>query len=146
MAGFLTAALLLVVMVPDKGEVVRLVTQDGSGEHRDTELWIAELDGQTYIRASNPNARWLARLQSKAPASIERDGHLVEIETIVDDDPQIRERLSRAMSEKYGLADRIWGLMRSSDCVAIRIRTLDTGAPIGSAGTPGTLPALLDRE
>ncbi len=128
-AGFLIAALLLVVMVPDKGEVVRLITEDEAGEHRETELWIAELDGRTYFRSSSPDSRWLARLRSEAPASLERGGHSVEIETVVENDPQVRARLDRAMSEKYGLADWLWGLLRSSDCVAIRVSSLD--APLG---------------
>ncbi|MBW2294578.1 MAG: DUF2255 family protein, partial [Deltaproteobacteria bacterium] len=142
LAGFSIAAVLLVVMIPDKGEVVRLITDDEAGEHRETELWIAEVDGQTYFRASSPDSRWLARLRSEAPASLERGGHSVEIETTVEDDPQIRARLDRAMSEKYGLADRLWGLMRSPDCVAIRVeprvRPLDSGVVIGSAGSQAT--------
>jgi len=150
LAGLLIAALLLVVMVPDKGEVVRLITNDEAGEHRETELWIAEVDGQSYFRASSPDSRWLVRLRSEAPARLERDGHSVEIETMVEDDPQIRARLDRAMSEKYGLADRLWGLMRASDCVAIRvesrIRPQDSGAPMGFVGSRTTPAAPLGPE
>jgi hypothetical protein len=131
LAGFLTAGLLFVVMVPDKGEVIRLITEDEAGEQRVTELWIATLDGQEYIRASDPDAHWLARLQSTGPARIERDGETVEIETIVDDDPRIRAQLNGAMSEKYGLADRLWGMLGDRSA-SIPIR-LDPAEGLASA-------------
>ena len=150
LAGCLTAALLILVMVPDKGEVVQLITENGMGEPLETELWIVELDGELYFRGSNPDARWLTRLRSGAPASLERKGQRVEIEASFEDDPEIRARLSRAMSEKYGLADRLWGLMRSSDFVAIRIfwRRPSPGAvdSIGSVGSLGTHAGPLDPE
>jgi len=146
LAGFLTAGLLFVVMIPDKGEVVRLISVDAAGNDRETELWIADIDGHAYIRASHPDSRWLSRLQSGAPASLERAGHTVEIETIVDDDPQIRARLEIAMAEKYGLADRLWGLMRSAEFVAIRVGPLHSATSIGAVASSASSPAPPDPE
>ncbi len=145
-AGFLTATLLLAVIVLDKGEVVQLITQDPAGQRRETQLWIAELDGRAYFRAGDSRAGWLARLQSSASATLERNGRAVEIETFVEDQPQVRERLNRAMAQKYGLADRIWSFLRSSDCVPIRIRPLVLGVRDASVGSQGARPARLEPE
>ncbi len=145
-AGFSIATLLLAVIVLDKGEVVQLITQDPAGQRRETQLWIAELDGRAYFRAGDSRAGWLARLQSSASATLERNGRAVEIETFVEDQPQVRERLNRAMARKYGLADRIWGFLRSSDCVPIRIRPLELGVRDASVDSQSARPARLEPE
>lgn len=145
-AGFLTATLLLAVIVLDKGEVVQLITRDPAGQRRETQLWIAELDGHAYFRAGDSGAGWLTRLQSNASATLERNGRAVEIETFVEDEPQVRERLDRAMAQKYGLADRIWGFLRSPDCVPIRIRSLEPGVRGASVGSQGARSARVEPE
>lgn len=131
-AGGLTAAIVLAVLLPDKGEVIRLVTRDTEGQLRDTELWIADLEGQAYFRAGSPRVAWLARLESGVPSYLDRQGRMIEIATQVDHDPKLIARLNRAMAEKYGFADRVWGWVRTRDPVAIRILPVEMGETTAS--------------
>jgi hypothetical protein len=130
--GYLTAAIVLAVLILDKGEIVRLVTQDTEGQRRDTDLWIVDVEGQAFFRAGNPRVDWLARLESGEPSYLERGGRMIEIETQVDPDPKLLARLNRAMTEKYGFADRIWGWVRTWDPVAIRIHPVAVGQTTAS--------------
>jgi hypothetical protein len=145
-AGCMTAAIVLAVLIPDKGEVVRLMTRGPTGEQRETDLWIAEVEGDAFFRAGSPRVDWLARLESAEPSYVVRQGRVIEIQTQVEDDPRVRALLNRAMAEKYGLADRIWGLVRSSDPVAIRIQPVLSRETIASENEPDDFPAQLDPE
>ena len=71
---------------------------------------------------------------------------MIEIQTQVEDDPRVRALLKQAMADKYGLADRIWGLVRSSDPVAIRIQPVLSRETIASENEPDDFPAQLDPE
>ncbi len=135
--GCLTAVLLLAALVPDKGEVVRLITLDAEGRVHETDLWIVDIDDQMYLRAGSRRVGWLARLQSDATATLERSNRRFEIETSVEDDAETRTRLDRAMAQKYGMADRAWSLVRSPIPVAIRVRVLGAGTQISSPGLHG---------
>ena len=123
-AGVVTAVLVLGVLIPDKGEVVRLITHDTVGQPLDTELWIADLPAGAYLRAGNSNVKWRARLSSGGAASLERNGESVLIETFVVEDAKTLAAVDRAMAEKYGAADRMWGVIRSDDLVVIRVNSL----------------------
>jgi hypothetical protein len=119
--GCLTAAIVFAVVIPEKGEVVRLMTHDAKGQQRDTDLWIADVEGQAYFRAGSPQVEWLDRLGSKQKIYLERDGDVSEINAAVENDPRLRDLLDEAMEQKYGLQDHLWSLIRSSNPVAIRI-------------------------
>lgn len=139
--GFLTAAIVLAVLIPDKGEVVRLVTQDADGQQRYTDLWIAEIDGHAFFRAGNPGVGWLARLEASDRTYLEREGRTLEIETLIENDPEIRDQLNLAMAEKYGFVDRVWGWVRSLDPVAIRIHPVGLNEVAGPNQSHAKLPA-----
>lgn len=119
--GVLTAALVLAVTLADEGEVVRLITMDETDQPRNTQLWIVEVDGQSYLRAGDDGSAWLGRLQTGVTASLKRDGKVVGIASSIETAADIRERVDSAMSEKYGFADRIWDVVRSSNRVIIHI-------------------------
>ena len=123
-AGVLTALLVIAVIGLDEGEVVRLITHDEAGQPRDTELWIADLPNGSYIRAGSADVRWLARLRNDNEAMLERNGESVKVEITVANDPGTLEAVTRSMAEKYGMADRIFDLVRSPDPVVIRLDSL----------------------
>lgn len=144
--GCLTAAILFAVTIPDKGEVVRLTTRDAEGQERDTDLWIAEVEGEVYFRAASPRVNWLARLESSDRSYLEREGRMIEIETEVEHDLKLQALLNRAMAQKYGLADRIWGSVRSSNSVAIRIRPVVSHETVAQQDEQEELPTHLDAQ
>lgn len=119
--GVMTAALVVAVTLTDEGEVVHLITMDETGQPRDTQLWIVEVDGQSYLRAGGDDLAWLGRLQTGKSASLKRDGKAVKIASSIETAADIRARVDSAMSEKYGFADGVWDVVRSSNYVIIHI-------------------------
>ena len=77
---------------------------------------------------------------------LQRNDIEYEVEGVVEEDEQLCSRLNRAMSEKYGFADRIWGLIRRADAVAIRIRARVAEMPIALGDPPDSdaTPARVD--
>lgn len=130
--GCLTAAIVLAAIIPEKGEVVQLMTRDPEGQQRETDLWITEVEEQTFIRAGSSRVAWLSRLASSEPAYLRREGQVIEIESQMVNDPELRARVDRAMAEKYGLADDIWSVVRSSSPVAIRVHPVLSNETLAS--------------
>jgi hypothetical protein len=96
----------------DEGEVVQLTTFDDADRGHETDLWIVDVDGRTYLRADLPGAEWLARLRANPEAELRRDGGRERVRAAVVEDPELRSAVERAMAEKYGLADRLVGVIR----------------------------------
>jgi hypothetical protein len=91
----------------DEGEVVNLTTVDANGARFETQVWIVEIDGVSWLRAGRPRAKWLARLRANPAVELER-GEEVKLYTAIPvDDPSARDAVNRAMAEKYGDADRM---------------------------------------
>jgi hypothetical protein len=106
--GLLTGLVVMVaVFGVDEGEVVNLTTVDADGALFDTQLWIVDIDGTGWLRAGRPVAHWLARVRAHPAVEVKR-GESVGLYTAVPvDDATMRERVNRAMAEKYGTADRM---------------------------------------
>jgi len=119
--GILTAIFVIGALMADEGEVVTLVTRDAERDHR-THVWIVDVEGQVYLRANQPDALWLERLRARPEVEIvDHVGPEKEPRryyAVIDPDPILRERVNRAMAEKYGFADRVWGRL------GIRSRTV----------------------
>ena len=52
--GAVAGALVTGSLLIDEGELVMLVTTDDQLHHRETRLWVADVEGQVYLRASTP--------------------------------------------------------------------------------------------
>ena len=140
----LTVALVVFVTAfgIDEGEVVNLSTVDASGAQFETQLWIIEQDGQLYLRAGRPAARWLARLRAHPEVKVERAGTTTAYLAVPVYDSATREAVNRAMAEKYGRADRLIGrLFDRSQTVPIRLEPLPPGTRSVSAPTPSEADA-----
>lgn len=106
---YLIAALLALAIVvfgsqmlaSETGEVVVLTSQgpDGSG---DTRLWVVDLEGVQYLRAS-PDSGWYQRLLAEPDARLERNGetHPYRTETRL----MLAADINALMREKYGWRD-----------------------------------------
>jgi hypothetical protein len=117
--GGLVAVLVLGAVSIDEGEVVALTTFDAEGRDYLTQLWIVDLEGQSYLRSAAPDNAWLERLRARPEAVLARGEE------------------DRAMAEKYGASDRLYSvLFDRSGSVPVRIepRTVD-GATVSRRGS-----------
>jgi hypothetical protein len=107
--GMAVAAIVIASSTVDEGEVVTLISQNGSGAYYDTQLWIVDVDGRLYLRAGSPGAQWLARLREHPDVVLKRADQTLAFTALPKDDPQIRATVNERMAAKYGYADRLWG-------------------------------------
>jgi len=109
--GLAAAVLVLSPALLDEGEIVVLTVIDDAGRERDTDLWVVDLDGVSYLRAARPDARWLSWMIARPDVVLTRAGSKRALRAIPDDRRETFERVRRAMAVKYGLADRLWGIV-----------------------------------
>ena len=105
--GLLIAGVLAGVMLVDEGELVTLRTQGPDGAHYDTQLWVIEREGEFYLRAHFPGAKWLTRLRNHPEVEIRRGDASESFLALPVDDPEVRRAVNQAMAAKYGFADRL---------------------------------------
>jgi hypothetical protein len=97
------------------GEVVTLYTRDAQGREYQTSLWVAEQDGRLWLRAGRPGSGWLKRLVETPEVRLERAGVLGDYRAVVVM-PQ-RDRINTLMTDRYGWADQVIGLLRDPEAV-----------------------------
>jgi hypothetical protein len=96
----------------DEGEVVQLTTFDARDHAHETDLWIVDVGGESYVRADIPGVGWLDRLREHPEAELRRNGSHERVHAEPVDDPQLRAAVAEAMAAKYGLANRLVGALR----------------------------------
>jgi hypothetical protein len=102
------------------GEVVTLETYDPRGTMFSTSLWIVDLYGEEWLRASDPEASWVRRLRETPNVVLIRDGVRKGYLAVIVED--FSGRINDGMREKYGFADQLTGLLRDPEQVlAIRL-------------------------
>jgi hypothetical protein len=120
--GLVLAAVAIASGWVDEGEVVQLTTYDARDHEHETDLWIVDVDGIRYVRADLPGADWLERLRANPEAELRRNGDLERVRAAPVDDPAVRAEVERAMAAKYGMLDRLVGVIRDeAKAVAVRI-------------------------
>ena len=107
--GSVAALLVLGTWLVDEGEIVELSTRDAKGREQVTELWVVDLPSGTWLRAGSPDVRWLARVRSTPEVVLERDEEKRHYRAVPDEAADLRDQINRAMREKYGATDRLWG-------------------------------------
>lgn len=91
-------------------DVVRIVTVDEDGSRRSTKIWVVVVDGDAYVRTGA--TRWFANVE-RDPSVVLLDGrseYRARAERVT-----AAERIGRvqeAFRAKYGLMDRLSGLVR----------------------------------
>jgi hypothetical protein len=126
-------------LLVDEGEIVILETH-GADRIYTTQLWIVELDGVRYLRSGRSDTDWLARLQASPEVALRAtDAPHVEASpyrALPVNDADLRERVNRAMAEKYGFSDVIWSwVVDRSGAVAIRLEPLAEQSASAEAGS-----------
>lgn len=108
--GYFAGILVIGALLLDEGQVVTLLTE-GDGHEYETHLWIADLDGQLYIRANRPDADWLGRIDVDPDVGLRWGDGIAEEVFLFSarrvKDPSIRDRVTRRLAQKHGFADWI---------------------------------------
>jgi hypothetical protein len=126
-AGLLVLWVAGIGFASSAGEVVQLTTTDASGAAQKTPLWVVDHAGAAWLRAGSAEAGWLARLRANPRVELERGGKSVAYRATPV--PEATQAINALMSEKYGAADRLVGLLvpgSRRDSMAVR---LDPEAP-----------------
>jgi hypothetical protein len=127
LAGLLVASTWMI----DEGEIVKITTVDADGDEHETEVWIVDLPSGTYLRSGRSDTGWLERLRVHPEVVLKRDGTKRSCTARVLDSPQVSAEVSRAMAEKYGFADDIWGAVSDrSGAVPIRLSACDAAVAV----------------
>ena len=105
LVGALLAFVVLVfvsqIVASETAEVVVLTSQSAEGE-QETRLWVVDLDGVQYLRAS-PDSGWYQRLVAEPEARLEREGSTLAYRT--EARLENRDAINDLMYEKYGWRD-----------------------------------------
>ena len=133
MALVVVALVIAVGRIPE-GEVAEFVTFDRNGRAIGTQLWLVDLDGETWVRAPARDASWLLRLRLNSTAHLSRGEGLVSVRAFPSADPKVRAAVNRAMERRYGRLERAFHWLRDPEkTVPVRLEKLAPDAQ-GAAG------------
>lgn len=133
MALVMVALVIAVGRIPE-GEVAELITFDRNGRAIGTQLWIVDLQGETWVRAPGREASWLLRIRLNPTAHLSRGEGLVSVRAFPSADPKVRAAVNRAMERRYGRLERAFHWLRDPDeTVPVRLERLTPSAR-GTAG------------
>jgi hypothetical protein len=133
-AGAGIVLLVVGVLWVDEGEVVTLTTVDDQGHSSVTGLWIVEIDGESYLRAGSPEAKWLERIRARPEAEITRDGVTRKVRATPSKDAALRNAVSWAMRDKYGFIDAVLvRIIDHSEAVSILVEPIATAESAGES-------------
>ena len=125
--GLLVLWIAGIMIASAAGEVVVLTTADANGAERRTELWVVDHEGSAWLRAGSAEASWLGRLRAHPEVELERGGVSSSYRAVAV--PEATDQINALMTEKYGVADRLVGiLMPGSRGHSMAVR-LDPEAP-----------------
>jgi len=132
----LCALIVIAAVAVPEGEIATLNVIDEEGHPHPIQLWRVEIDGTSYLRATDPGADWLLELRRQPAVTLGAGLHAGEIPVpvfaeVVDTDPDLRRRVTAAMARKYGVADRIWAAIRGRD-VSVPVRLVPRPAETAS--------------
>ena len=101
-------------------ETLDLETSDPRGGALQTSLWVVDVGGDVFVRATDPEALWLGRLRSQPDVRVLRDGVRSPRRALIVEG--VDEKVDHAMREKYGRADEALAWLRDpADFVVIRL-------------------------
>ena len=89
------------IVASETGEVVVLTSQSPDGPE-ETRLWVVDLDGVQYLRAS-PDSGWYQRLVAEPDALLERNGETQKYRSEARLD--LADDINALMRGKYGWRD-----------------------------------------
>ncbi len=110
LVGVLILLSISMIAISERGEVV--VIRSTSGDRVDTtRIWVVDVPEGMLVRGSAGKG-WVDAARAATRVELERDGvgHVVRV--VAQPGDAARERVNRRMRDKYGLADRLIGLLR----------------------------------
>jgi len=130
LGGLAVFAVALATIWVEEGEVATLVTLDSRQQAFETDLWIVDIEGRTYVRAADLESDWLERLLARPELQLRRSDTVSRVRGVPSDDPAVREAVNDAMQRKYGSVDRVVGWVRDrSRCVPVWLEPLSLTSP-----------------
>jgi hypothetical protein len=125
LGGVAVVTVVLATIWVEEGEVATLVTFDSREHAFDTDVWIVDVEGRTYVRAADAEADWLERLLARPEGQLWRNGIVSRVRGAPSEDQAVREAVNGAMRRKYGGVDRVVGWVRDrSRCVPVWLEPL----------------------
>jgi hypothetical protein len=107
------------------GEVVTLVSFDSDGAGAETRLWVVDDGGAAWLRAGQPSASWLARIETVPQVVVRRGSSEGRFEAVPVRGAEATARINELMRARYGLWDRWISLIHDdAQCVAVRLDPL----------------------
>jgi hypothetical protein len=130
LGGLAVFAVALATIWVEEGEVATLVTLDSRQQAFETDLWIVDIEGRTYVRAADLESDWLERLLARPELQLRRNDAVSRVRGVPSDDAAVREAVNDAMQRKYGSVDRVVGWVRDrSSCVPVWLEPLSPTSP-----------------
>lgn len=99
------------------GEVVVLRTTDEGGRAHESRIWLVEDAGTTWLRAGQPEARWLQRLRAEPEVVLTRGDRESRVRAIPVETPEARARVNGLMARDYGIAEALISLVHDENQV-----------------------------
>jgi len=111
-------------------DTVHVITTDEDGARRETKVWLVVVAGQPFVRTGSTTWGTNVERDPRIALRLEKGGPEVPLVAEFVTDEALRERVSQAFREKYGLSDRLLALVRSSTPKIMRLlpRSADAGA------------------
>ncbi len=105
----------------EQTEVAVLRTVDDAGAPHDTKLWVADVDGHSYVRIGRSGRSWGERLKKHPDVELIRGGNSIAcIATVVGDDT-VHRAVGQAFAAKYGWVDWWYGVVLRHDPILVRL-------------------------
>ena len=123
LGGLLALAVVVFVsqmVASETGEVVVLTTSGPEGKSMETRLWVVDLEGSQYLRASEGSG-WYGRLLAEPAVELGRGENSGSYTAVPS--PDLRDTVNDLMLEKYGWRDVYvsWLVGDRDDAIPIRM-------------------------
>lgn len=133
LAGLLLAFVLVTVLASEAGEVVVIRSASG-GETLETRIWVIDAPDGLLVRGTE-DKQWVLAARRAAEVELERDGIARRYHVIEQTGAEARRHINDLMREKYGLADRLIGLLRDYESTVSLKLTEVTPRPAVAPGS-----------
>ena len=103
--------------------VIEILTIDPDGANRDTNVWVAALDGHGYVRTND--SRWFQNLTRDPDAAIRFGGVEYPVRAGLVRDPALRARVDAVFAEKYPISTwiaQLFGRTGGVNCLELSAR------------------------
>ena len=101
-------------------DVVEILSIDPDGARRETNVWIAALDGHGYVRTND--SRWFQNLVRDPNGAIRFGGAEYPVRAAVVRDAALRARVDAVFAEKYPIStwfSRLFGRSGGVNCLEL---------------------------